>query len=109
MNLTILTPVRLKFTPSEFKHPQRSIDLWKWSNVCKDITGSVKAVVTDDPKKGLETLLNDARNLIRSNMSNGVELCDFELVYSTDEVKDGRCWVSGHVVRFESLREKVAA
>ena len=108
--MTILTPVRLKFTPNEYKHPKLTIDRWKWSNACKDLTGSIKAIVTDDPAKGLETLLNDARDLIKGGMTNGVEFSDFELVYSSDVVDaDGRCWCSGHVVSFESLREKVPA
>ena len=90
--MTIAYPIKLRFIQNSMRHTVYTADMLK---IERDLRGNVKAFVAEDAEAALNGLIDAVKkeyiSLTKENHST-VQDSDFELIYSSEDIVDGRCW-----------------
>ncbi len=93
--MTIVYPLRLKFHRNNMRHTVYTVEMFQNE---RDLEYSVKACVAENREQALEHTIaavkSEAIDFLMNNHST-LKYEDFELIYSAEEIENGRVWTGG--------------
>jgi hypothetical protein len=99
--MQLIIPVRLEFKYNQYKHAGCMKDKFRGNEI--KLIGNIHAVVCDSFNEGMQILKGDIIRWMAPFMEYGVTMKDFTLVYSSDNIENGRAWASTSVVSWENF------
>lgn len=99
--MQLIIPVRLEFKCNQYKHAGCMQNKFRNNEI--SLIGNIRAVVCDSFGEGMQMLKSDITSWMAPLLEYGVTMKDFTLVYSSDDIKNGRVWASTSVVSWESF------
>ena len=97
----IAFPIRLEFKPDMYKHTAYIVDTFKRRDNKIRLEGNVKASVGNSYEQAKAEMVKDVVECVItvcSNYDSRVSPSDFSLVFSCNEIIDGKVWGGGGVV-----------
>lgn len=101
----VALPFWIEFKLNPNKHTIAVGERWKARRVAID--GNVKAIIAETEKEAREKLLASVKEYINQivTVNNGaISLSDFQLGFSTREVKDGEFWSGVGLVSYYDFK-----
>jgi hypothetical protein len=99
--MQLIIPVRLEFKYNQYRHAGCMKDKFRNNEI--SLIGNVKAVISDSFEDGMKVLKADICKCMNHLLEYGVTMKDFQLVYSSDYITNGRVWASTSVVSWENF------
>lgn len=97
--MQLIIPVRLNFKYNAYKHA--GCMQGRFTNNEVSLIGNIHAVVSDSFDDGMQMLKGDIIRWMAPLLEHGVTMKDFVLVYSSDNIENGRVWATTSVISWE--------
>lgn len=92
----VVIPKAARFQLNPSKHTVSVAERFKAPRI--SLLGSVKAAIAQTSEEALEIVKRDVKSHLDRIESPTVTADDFKLIYSTEEIVDGRFWAGTEVV-----------
>lgn len=99
----IVYPISLRFIPNHLRHTLSTVSSFKEEH---DLKFNVKACLGETLEEALQATKDCVLNEVVSHwLANNLDLQvkDFELIYSAEEIVNNRVWIGGGVVSVTKL------